>query len=153
LPTKLAADLKRGDGVDKTPSEDAAQRASARVEFQLTYARCESRREIEPGRLSGPEIADAYRTGEKAPGDWEDGDDARYVDYDEDGWINRYASYAVTEAIHEALEWFRVDGKPWLNPHGLAENRIYKLTNKLCADLAELRREVLADSQKTEGRP
>ncbi|GIF16458.1 hypothetical protein Ate01nite_64900 [Actinoplanes teichomyceticus] len=58
----------------------------------------------------------------------------------EDDWIDRYASYALKEATYEALAWLRVDGQPWLDPHGDAEKEIYALTDDLCARLAVLRR-------------
>lgn len=120
---------------------DAAERAAKRIDFQLTYARSEQAREFTPGWLSGPQIADAFRPGSTASGEWSNPDDEARADLTEDEWIERFASYAINEAIHEALEWFQVDGRPWLSPHGKSEDMIYVLTNRLCAELAELRSE------------
>ncbi len=118
-----------------------ARRAAERVEFQLTYARSGRRRRFEPGLLEGPDVADAYGGTYSVPGVWENGDDMEGDDrrFTEQEWGDRYASYAVNEAIHEALEWFRVDGRPWLDPHGGAAEELYQLTGQLCQRLAELR--------------
>ena len=111
-----------------------------RVEFRLTYDRCDSR-EFSPDGLFGPRIPDAYgRPGENAPGEWFSGDALN----PEDGtitdrqWFAHWAQMAVNEAIHEALEWYRVDGTPWLDPHGSCERAIYAETAKLCRKLADM---------------
>ncbi|GIG93017.1 hypothetical protein [Plantactinospora endophytica] len=106
--------------------------------------------------MTGPDIPCAYGREIDASGDWnhprddsfatvhggwEDGGDVEIVfaERDEAGWIDRYANYAVNEAVHEALEWFRVDGHPWLDPHGPAENEIYDAVNDLVDRLASIR--------------
>lgn len=114
------------------------ERAADRCSFQLTYARAGDRREIYPGGMSGPSIDDAFRPGESTPGEW-CGELLDPDDRSEAGWIDRYASYAINEAVHEALEWFQVDGRPWLNPHGEQEDVIYALTAEFAAKLAALR--------------
>ncbi|MGI5214882.1 hypothetical protein [Plantactinospora sp. CA-290183] len=136
----------------KTPADAAA----ARVSFQLTYARSLKRREFMPGELTGPDIPCAYDGEINASGDWNDSrDDTPATDdggseesgvaktvfagRDESGWIDRYANYAVNEAVHEALEWYRVDGHPWLDPHGPAEDEIYSAVNDLVDRLAAIR--------------
>jgi hypothetical protein len=119
-------------------SEAAASRAAKRCDFQLTYDRALDRRDLAPGVLYGPLIPDAYRPEEQAAGEWESPADGDSI-LTEEGWINRYASYAVQEAVHEALEWFRVDGRPWLDPHGPADNDIYRLVDELVDKLAALR--------------
>lgn len=106
------------------------------VEFRLTYDRCDPRW-FSRDMLDGPMIPDAFGPGE-APGEWyspnHPSDDAPA-----EAWLAHFAQIAVNEAIHEALEWFKVDGHPWLDPHGPAENLIYRATEQLCQSLAALR--------------
>jgi hypothetical protein len=119
--------------------------------FQLTYARAGIHRRFSPGQLSGPLIPCAYGSPLDASGSWEDGDDLCFdhPQRTEEQWINRYAGYAVNEAIHEALEWLRVDGRCWLDPHGPAKLRIYALTNGFIDQLAALRAEQAAPTDGT----
>lgn len=123
-------------------SQQASHTAAARVSFQLTYARSQHPRRFAAGLLTGPDLPCAYSSDVRASGDWEDGGDADGVfpGRGEQEWIDRYANYAINEAVHEALEWLRVDGRPWLDPHGAVETEIYALTNELCERLADLRR-------------
>jgi len=126
------------DGIE--PNADAASR---RVTFQLTYARATQPRTFQPGLLGGPPIPCAYDADPLGqPGDWYDSseDPGSNPARTEDQWVDRYASSAVQEAVHEALEWFRVDGQPWLDPHGDAEDAVHEAVGVLCARLAEIRR-------------
>lgn len=125
---------------DETEAERVAEEAARRCEFQLTYARSPVRREFSPGWLDGPDLPDAYREGGTTSGAWMDGDSLYDGPATADGWIDRYAAMAVNEAVHESLEWMRVDGRPWLDPHGGSELLIYEAVGGLCARLAELRR-------------
>lgn len=135
---------------------DASERAAARTTFQLTYGRSPVERKFFAGQLTGPSIPNAYAdpdgtfdttedpwcvAGLDASGDWEDGPDGdtEFLDRTEDGWIDRYANYAINEAVHEALEWLRVDGLPWLDPHGDYETAIYGAVNDLASRLTEIR--------------
>lgn len=116
----------------------AMDRALGRVNFRLTYGKTEPR-DFTVDCLWGPDIPNAFRDG-MAPGSWMSGD---YPDFDdpdvtEDDWLAHFAQMAVNEAVHEALEWFQVDGKPWLNPHGEHEREIYRLVGDLCAAFAKL---------------
>ena len=130
-------------------SDAAADRAAARCSFQLTYGRAGDRREFFPDGIGGPSIDDAFRPGQSSPGEW--CGDSGHKEYDVDGWIDVYASYALNEAVHEALEWFQVDGKPWLSPHGKHEERIYQRVGKLAAELADLRRELVEEDAVKRG--
>lgn len=145
---------------------EAAETAAARMSFQLTYARSPRRREFRPGELTGPDIPCAYGGEINASGDWNDPrDDApadvpgtwtdggdrvqahteewesggEYYARIEVDWIDRYANYAVNEGVHEVLEWLRVDGRPWLDPHGPAEAAIYAAVNDMVDRLATIR--------------
>ncbi|MEU1813246.1 hypothetical protein [Micromonospora aurantiaca (nom. illeg.)] len=122
-------------------TEPAAVAASARVSFQLTYARAPRRRHFTPGELTGPDIPCAYDGPIAASGYWEDSRDLDEVhpDRSEDDWINRYAGYAVAEAIHEALEWLRVDGQPWLDPHGRNSRQVHAAVDDLVNQLIGIR--------------
>lgn len=113
--------------------------ATARVEYCLTYERC-APRTFYPSELHGPDIPDAFAD-RFMPGEWYDGDDGPDPDDPEAtqaDWFAKFAKMAVNEAVHESLEWFKVDDRPWLNPHGDHEREIFRLVNKLCADLAVL---------------
>lgn len=115
------------------------ERAAARVDFRLNYTRLDKPRECSPDAIYGPSIPDAFGEG-TAAGEWYAGDCLEVEDLDtsEADWLAHFAQMAVNEAIHEALEWFQVDGKPWLDPHGVHENRIYRLTEKLTEGFAAL---------------
>lgn len=127
------------DDLTHGASMRAADRAAHRVGFQLTYARSPVPRVFSPGWLNGPDIDNAYGGGLQSGG-WDSPDDWT-LDLDEDGWVDRYATVAVREAVHEALEWFRADGKPWLDPHGPAEAEIHALCGEFAEKLVALRRE------------
>lgn len=145
--------------------DDPATRAADRVSFQLTYARSPVRRRFQPGVLTGPPIPCAYGGELAASGDWNDsgdagqdggwhapGDDPGNHDQDdpttavvvgrsEADWVDQFAGYAVNEAVHEALEWFRLDGVPWLDPHGTPdeEDEVSAAVDELVAKLAAIR--------------
>jgi len=129
----------------------AAAEASARCSFQLTYERAPGTRHFSPAHITGDPIANAWpeEPGEdRSPGEWDNGTECPAYseatggcrdDVTTDEWIDHYAAMAVCEAVHEALEWFRVDDQPWLDPHGPAEMKIYALVNQLTTGLAQLR--------------
>jgi len=122
------------------PNREPWEAHVQRVDFRLTYAETEPR-VFGPDHMEGPDIPDAFGPpGAQAPGEWYGGsvldtDDPNVPARD---WFAHWAHMAINEAIHEALEWFRVDGKPWLDPHGRHEATIYKYTGELCQLLAEL---------------
>jgi hypothetical protein len=128
-------------------SNEAAKQAAERCEFQLTYARSAVRREFSEGVLTGSPIDNAYGGDLKASGEWDDGDDFLVMRSTPEEWITRFARYAINEAVHEALEWFRVDGKPWLDPHGDFEDEIYAEVGSLCDRLAKIRSEAMSDER------
>jgi len=130
------------------PHCDAAEKAAERCEFALTYARTEPR-ELAPGMILGPDIDDVYHPGQKSSGEWmgevPDGyhDAHPAVLLTEDVFIDHYAGMAINEAVHEALEWFRVDGKPWLDPHGPTDSDIYAAVAELVEKLTSFRHGLL----------
>ncbi|MFY1595525.1 hypothetical protein [Micromonospora sp. WMMD737] len=119
--------------------EPTARAAAERVTFQLTYDRTPTPRRFEPGELTGPDIPCAYGSPITQSGGWEVPDDYDHSGLTEAEWIDRFAAYAVAEAVHEALEWFRVDGRPWLDPHGRAEQQVHQAVDELCVRLAGIR--------------
>jgi hypothetical protein len=122
--------------------------ASVRCSFQLTYKRSRHRRVFSPTHISGDDIADARVPGRRASGDWFNESDPTTYTYTSDlapeisekGWIEHYASMAINEAVHEALEWFHVDRRPWLDPHGPHEGEIYALVDQFARELVALQR-------------
>ncbi|MFG1846814.1 hypothetical protein [Micromonospora carbonacea] len=119
-----------------------AGRAAGRVDFRLTYARTGHPRTVQPGALDGPTIPCAYGGRDGQDGGWYDARDDPPPDArSEADWVDRYAGYAINEAVHEALEWFRVDGKPWLDPHGSPqhEDEVGAAVDELVGRLAEIR--------------
>ncbi|MFF0822450.1 hypothetical protein ACFYUR_18975 [Micromonospora haikouensis] len=126
--------------------ELAALAAAGRVDFRLTYARTERRR-VRPGALDGPTIPCAYGGADGQDGGWYDGRDEEPAGRSEAEWVDRYAGYAVNEAVHEALEWFRVDGRPWLDPHGSPahEDEVCAAVDELVARLVAIRGRVLGE--------
>ncbi|MFE0472733.1 hypothetical protein ACFW2V_14060 [Streptomyces sp. NPDC058947] len=122
---------------------DAFLAALRRVSFRLTYGKTEGPRRFREDGIDGPHIPDAFSDGKRQSGDWEqqpawvvNGEPTEEATTEH--WLAHFFSMAVNEAIHEALEHFQVDGKPYLNPHGKNEEYIYILVNELAANLAEL---------------
>ncbi|MDR7277732.1 hypothetical protein [Catenuloplanes atrovinosus] len=125
--------------LDERKNAGNAEEAARRVTFQLNYGRTPQRREFGPGELTGPAIPCAYAEDGVQTGGWERPEDGipggvRSVEE----WIDRFANYAVAEGVHEVLEYFRVDGRPWLDPHGAQERDIHALVDKFVEDLAAL---------------
>ncbi len=119
-------------------AHDAASEAAAkRVAFQLTYARATNPRTVNYDAIDGDPIPNAYGSGMQL-NEWYDGDQP--TEPTVDAWIDKYAHMAISEAVHEALEWFRVDGKPWIDPHAHLERAVQEEVREMCTRLAELRR-------------
>lgn len=119
--------------------EDAFNLAAARVVCHLTYGRTSEPRKFWQDCVDNDEVPDAFgKPGSTSGGEWYQTCHVEPSEATEQEWIDHMASMVVNEAIHEALEWVQVDGRPWLNPHGEQEKRIFDLTNALCAELAKL---------------
>lgn len=120
--------------------------AQERCSFQLTYARALHQREFDSGEISGEMIDDAYHPGRKSPGDWSNGLDT--PEFNEDGsiredvsfeeWVEHFFSMAVSEGVHEVLEWFQFDGEPWLDPHGKHDQEISVIVSEFAKKLIAL---------------
>lgn len=106
----------------QTSADDAAER----VRFDLTYRRERGRRLFQPSGLSGHDIHNAYRRGGWSNGEWS----AEFPDWDDDSvdWVREFFTVAISEAVHEALEWFRVDGAPLLDPHWKHEETLMQMS-------------------------
>jgi hypothetical protein len=129
--------------------KEAFRSAVARSSYRLTFGKTEkSRRFLEDG-LDGPFIPNAYRDDDsEESGDWEQKPsfavNGKYIEgsgASPEDWLAHFLSMAINEAVHEALEYFRVDDKPYLDPHGKREQEIYLLVNELAANLAEIAEE------------
>lgn len=95
---------------------DGFERASQRTQFQLTYRR-DTSREFTPSGILGEKVDHAYEPGEASTGDWGEPYWDRDLEATEEEWIARFFRAAICEAMHEALEWFQVDGRPFIDPH------------------------------------
>ena len=117
--------------------------AARRVDFRLTFAQTDPRRCHGFG-IDGPSLPNAYRTpasSATAGGDWEDPDFAAVwarTGETEDAAIDRWFVTAVREAVHEALEWFHVDGRTYLDPHGDNDEVIHQLSEQFAEQLLAL---------------
>lgn len=133
----VAAPLQAAEAATGAPRSNYTK-ANARVEYCLTFDRC-APRAFYLNELHGPDIPDAFAN-RFMPGEWYDGTSVPEDDPEmtEEKWFARFAKMAVNESVHEALEWLKVDGRPWLNPHGESERAIYDAVNKLCVRLAAI---------------
>lgn len=115
----------------------SAEEAAARVEYPLTFDVLGTSRRFSDTTLSGPDLINTHDPSTTSSGLWSDFDDPRTDDTA--GWIDKFAAMALSEAVHEALEWFRVDGQQYLDPHGCQADAINAEVTALCARLALLR--------------
>ena len=127
---RLAAD-------DAAEQRDEVRAAAAdRVSFDLHFKRADKPRKFGRGELTGGEIDDAFAPpGQKSAGYWECPHFMDMEDVNENAWLQEFFAVAVTEAVHEALEWFRIDGKLMINPHGKNENAIMLETSVFARQL------------------
>lgn len=134
-----AGEARASDGEDAP--DDAFTRtvatAADRVNYRLTFAVTDPRETHEFG-IAGPQIPNAYEPEKLSSGDWDDPDFTLVVATEQEA-IERWFMTAVREATHEALEWYRVDGDVFLDPHGEHENAIHTLSEKFATDLLALR--------------
>ncbi len=137
----------------ETPPEQlyprAALRAAERCTFDLTFHRSSTPRRFEPGYLGGELIADARIPGGTNCGGWEHLPNSVPESDDLQAWFDHYASMAIAQCIHEALEWFHIDGDLWLDPH---DERVSEEIDQLCAEfsqrMADLRRELAGTEEE-----
>lgn len=119
------------------------EQAARRVEYRPTYASTEPREFFEDG-LFGPHVPNAYHDASDPAspstqcGEWYHGSDIPGEEASQSEWLAHFAAMCVAEAVHEALEWYRVDGKPWLDPHGTHEQAIHGAVTELTDRLAKL---------------
>jgi hypothetical protein len=104
----------------------------SRLTFDLSYKREKGRR-IWSGGIEGRDIVDAYKVSQRAPGEW--AGEAADMGYDP---VLHVLRCGVNEAVHEALEWARLDGRPILDPHGYWEGDIFALVDDLVGSLFDL---------------
>lgn len=110
---------------------DACEMASDRTTFQLHYSRAIIRRVFgQVGIGPSEDLDNAYGNLEPVPSDWIHNADPG-ADASQEDWIECFLRAAVSEAVHEALEWFQVDGRAWLDPHGPMQQRVFDLTDQL----------------------
>lgn len=122
------------------------EKAKARSRFTLTYVM--GPRELHQEGISGPPMPCAYEGVVQEDGEVHqahEGDGDWSCEYDdtpttEEQWHNFWLRAAIGEAVHEALEHFHVDGKPFFDPHAdRTELEIFRLCDKLSDDILRLR--------------
>lgn len=122
---------------------DPLEAALRRTSFRLTYGKTETSRRFREDGIDGPNVPDAFSEGKLQSGNWEQlpaffVNGKAIEEATQEHWLAHFFSMAINEAVHEALEHFQVDGKPYLNPHGRSEEYVYILVNELAASLAEM---------------
>lgn len=113
------------------------EEAARSIDYQLSYKKSRMKRAFHEGGITGEQITNAYNTSEKGSGEWvqpthPDWDDPHY------DWLAHFFRCAINEGVHEVLEWFRLDGRPMLDPHGDRDTAIYRLVDELADKLYEL---------------
>ena len=90
-----------------------------RVTFDLTYKRTEEPRRFDESGIRGPILDNAIiASDDEQSGDWDSADwDDLSSDASDFDWLIAMFTAAAYEGLHEALEWFQVDGRPFLDPH------------------------------------
>lgn len=115
--------------------DDLSDDHYGRLSYGLTYTYEE--RTFDFVGMYGPDIPNAYNPADPddtTPGEW--CHDVSDCDNDP---VYHVLSMAVYEAIHEALEWTRLDGEILLDPHDRKwENDILALSGDVSAKLFEL---------------
>jgi hypothetical protein len=96
-------------------SDELFEAASARVTYQLSFRRCTEIRRFVGDTITSPSIDNAYKKRDKSPGEWiaefpSDLPDAQ-------SYLREFFAAAISEAVHEVCEWFRVDGRLAVDPH------------------------------------
>ena len=125
--------------------------AADRVSFQLTYRRHRTKRRFTSDGITSEQIADAYRRGRYSPGEWIHGFPSNWEA--DEGWVQWFFRAAISEAVHEALEWFQVDGEPLVNPHGAMkrEAAIFGICERFADELYALAPVRSGSSSTSEG--
>ena len=115
-------------GYTRYAEPTAFSAAAERTSFQLSYRRSAEPRVFHRNGLTGPRIDCAFDPDGFGAGDWEEPEAwARPTDPETeepledpttvDEWHAAFFAVAVAEAVHEACEWFKVDGRTVVNPH------------------------------------
>lgn len=154
---------------DETTAEEAAKR----VRFLLSYKPDQHKKTTGWG-LEGTPLPNAYhesrRLGLLPPLEWRD----RHRDvelstgtwdnyeppgrYDEptdtqlateEEWQKFWLDNALNEAVHEALEWFWVDGRPLIDPHGPHEMAIFRAVSDLVSAIWALQEPTSAPARRS----
>lgn len=105
------------------------EEARKRISYELGFRR-DTTRDIQPINQFGQVVLtqsvleDAHDPQYTQLGEWLE--DAPDVDTPEEA-VDALFCAAIAEAVHEVCEWFKVDGKPLVNPHdaGAGETAIY----------------------------
>ena len=119
------------------------EEAQRRCAYHLTYDRAD--RSLTSGGMEGPDIPCAYEgaidedgkihSAHKGSGEWVGNPCWIEDEATPEDWIEFWFTCAIDEAVHEALEHFHVDGKPWLDPHGRMEGKVFDASGELARTL------------------
>lgn len=129
----LEVDRRHPCGEVGASAENGFDLAVRAVDYRLVFVRESGPRRFDQATMFGQDVPDAYNPGASVVGEWYGGDVLVAQ------WWQHFAGMAVGEAIHEALEYFRVNGGLWLDPHGPHRNTIHLLVEDFVARLAALR--------------
>lgn len=120
----------------------AIERVLERVEYSLSF--CRAPRKFTASGLTGPLdevgglIDDAHSDGATS-GAWCHDFDAPRPD-EEDALVQTAFEIVVAEAVHEVCEWFRVDGRMLVDPHGSQQIPVFDISVHAARAIWELTR-------------
>lgn len=142
-----------GERTDVMTADQQKSPLINRLSFHLTYGYA-PQRSLETDCITGPNIPNAYDpSGPLSSGEWDLGQTALPSSAEQAFTV--FFTAAINEAVHEALEWFRLDGRPVLDPHGEHEIAIHDLSQRLGEQLLALSRSTEVDypTAQEEARP
>lgn len=115
------------------------EEAQERARFDLSYKKSHTQREFCQDGTTGEMITCAYSGKPEVSGEWYH----NFPGSDEDvDWFRYFLRAVVAEVVHEGLEWFKVDGRCFLDPHGAHEFRIHAMCDEFADRLYALTTEV-----------
>lgn len=122
-------------GKDWTPPPRPPIALRERVSYDLTFRRADEPRLFDEGGIRGPIIDNAVVGDDhEQSGAWDTADwDGLPNGSSDEQWLLEMFKAAAYEGLHEAMEWFQVDGRPFLDPHSpTGQNALEEAVLTMC---------------------